>query len=111
MDIALLILLLVFGVLLLVVELFMLPGFGVAGIAGFLSLAGAVAVAYIRLNVVYPWAGHATLAAALLLTSLAVYGFVKSKAIERMALETKIESNVELADPGKKLQNLKEDQK
>ena len=107
MYIAIVIVLLVFGVALLVAEMFLLPGFGIAGISGFLSLAGSVFVAYWKVAAAYPWAGHATLAAALVFTGLAIYGFFKSRAIEKMALDTTIDSNVEMPKPGKKLNNLK----
>lgn len=106
MYVALTIILLVFGVLLLVAELFLLPGFGVAGVCGFLSLAGSVVVAYIKLAPIYPWAGHATLAACIVLTAVAVYAFIKSHAIEKMALDTTINSKVGLAAPGKKIEDL-----
>ena len=98
MYIAIVILLLVFGVALLVAEMFVLPGFGIAGISGFICLAGSVFVAYWKLAALYPWAGHATLAAALVLTALAIYGFFKSRAIEKMSLDTTIDSKVELAN-------------
>ena len=50
MNIALVVILIVAGVILLLLELFLLPGFGIAGITGFLSLAGAVAAAYLRIG-------------------------------------------------------------
>lgn len=106
MNILLTILLLVFGVLLLIAELFLLPGFGIAGVCGFLSLAGAVVVAYIFLTPIYPWAGHVTLAACVILTAVAIYAFIKGRAIEKMALNTTIDSKVDLASPGKKIENL-----
>ena len=58
---------------------------------------------------IYPWAGHATLAAAFVLTGLAIYGFFRSRAIEKMSLDTTIDSKVELAAPGKKIENLKKE--
>ncbi len=106
MNILLTILLLVFGVLLLIAELFLLPGFGIAGVCGFLSLAGAVVVAYIFLTPIYPWAGHVTLAACVILTAVAIYAFIKGRAIEKIALNTTIDSKVDLASPGKKIENL-----
>jgi len=109
MDILLVIILLVFGVLMLAAELFLLPGFGAAGIAGFLSLAAAVAIAYIKLSPVYPWAGHATLVAALVLLIVAVFIFFKSRAVEKMALDTTISSSVDLAAPGRKIENLEQE--
>lgn len=110
MNIAIVILLLVFGIGLLVAEMFLLPGFGIAGLSGFACLAGSVVVAYLKLAPVYPWAGHVTLAAALVLTGLAIYGFIKSRAIEKMSLDTSIDSQVEMPKPGKKLENLKKEQ-
>lgn len=108
MDIALVVILIVAGVILLLLELFLLPGFGIAGVAGFLSLAGAVAAAYLRIGIT---AGHITLAAAIVAAALAVYGFIRSHALQKMALDTSIESKVELASPGKKIENLERDAK
>ena len=109
MYIVLTIVLIVFGVLMMVAELFLLPGFGIAGVCGLASLAGSVVVAYLKLAPVYPWAGHVTLAACIVLTAVAVYAFVKSHAIEKMALDTTIDSKVELAEPGKRIEEMKED--
>lgn len=108
MDLLIVILLLVIGVLLLVAELFLLPGFGIAGISGFACLIGSVVWSYMKLTPMYPMAGHIVLAAALVLTIVAIVLFVKSRAIEKMALDTTIDSKVELADPGKKIKNLEE---
>ncbi len=109
MNIAIVILLLVSGVLLLLAEMFLLPGFGIAGISGFVCLAGSVVMAYWKLTPVYSWAGHATLAAALVLTALAIYAFIRGRAIDKMALDAQIDSKVELAEPGKKINNLKKE--
>ena len=106
MYVLLTILLVVFGVTLIVAEMFLLPGFGIAGVCGFMSLAGSIVVAYLKLAPVYPWAGHVTLAACIVLTAVAIYAFVKSHAIEKMALDTTIDSKVELAEPGKKIEDL-----
>lgn len=103
MNIILVVLLAVAGIILLLLEVFLLPGFGIAGIAGFLSLAGAVVAAYLRISVL---AGRITLGGSLLATALAVYAFVRGRALQRMSLDTSIDSKVELADPGKKIENL-----
>ncbi len=103
MNIILVVLLAAAGIILLLLEVFLLPGFGIAGIAGFLSLAGAVIAAYLRISVL---AGRITLGASLLATALAVYAFVRGRALQRMSLDTSIDSKVELADPGKKIENL-----
>ncbi len=103
MNIVLVVLLAVAGIVLLLLEVFLLPGFGIAGIAGFLSLAGAVIAAYLRISIL---AGRITLACSLLATALAVYAFLRGRALQRMSLDTSIDSKVELADPGKKIENL-----
>lgn len=108
MNIALVVILIVAGVILMLLELFLLPGFGIAGVAGFLSLAGAVAAAYLRIGAT---AGHITLAAAIVAAALAVYGFIRSHALQKMALDTSIDSQVKLASPGKKIENLERDAK
>lgn len=108
MNIALVVILIVAGVILLLLELFLLPGFGIAGITGFLSLAGAVAAAYLRIGAT---AGHITLAAAIVAAALAVYGFLKSHALQKMALDASIDSQVTLASPGRKITDLERDAK
>lgn len=95
MDIILVVLLVLAGVALLLMELFLLPGFGVAGIGGFGFLVGAVIYAYIYLGMV---AGMITLGVCVLVSILAIWGFARSKALDKMALDTKIDSQVQLAD-------------
>lgn len=95
-----------FGVGLLLAEMFLLPGFGIAGIFGLLSLAGAVVLAYLKLTAMWAWAGHVTLAACVVLSGIAVWVFVKSKAMDKMALDTKIEGGVDMPSAGKHMEDL-----
>ena len=95
MDIILVVLLVLAGVALLLMELFLLPGFGIAGVGGFGFLAGAVMYAYYFLGLV---AGMITLGVCVLVCLLAIWGFMRSKALDKMALDTKIDSQVTLAD-------------
>jgi membrane-bound ClpP family serine protease len=95
MNTILVVLLVLAGVALLLLEMFLLPGFGIAGVSGFACLIGAVVVAWINIGQV---AGLITLGACVLLTILAIWGFLRSKALDKMALDTKIDSHVELAD-------------
>ena len=110
MDIFLVVLLVLAGVALLLMEMFLLPGFGIAGVSGFLALIGAVVVAWI-------WIGHVagliTLGACVVLTGLAIFGFVRSNALDKMALDAKIDSHVELANNKLKVESekLKEEDK
>ena len=106
MYLILTIILLLFGVGLLLAEMFLLPGFGIAGVFGLLSLAGAVATAYIKLTAIWSWAGHATLAACIILCGIAIYAFMKSKTLEKMALDTKIEGGIDMPSPGKRMEEL-----
>lgn len=100
------IILVLFGVGLLLAEMFLLPGFGVAGIFGLCSLVGAVVIAYIKLTALWAWAGHVTLAACILLCGIAVWIFLKSKALNKMALDTKIEGGVDMPSAGKRMEEL-----
>jgi len=79
MNIFLVVLLVLAGVALLLMEMFLLPGFGIAGVSGFLAL----------------------------------IGFVRSKALDKMALDAKIDSHVELANNKLKVESekLKEEDK
>ena len=95
MDIFLVVLLVLAGVALLLMEMFLLPGFGIAGMSGFAALVGAVVYAWLMLGHV---AGLITLGACVIVTALAIWGFLRSRALDKMALDAKIDSHVELAD-------------
>ena len=95
MDVILVVLLVLAGVALLLLEMFLLPGFGIAGVCGFAALVGAVAVAWMCIGNL---AGYITLGACVLLSGLAIWGFLRSHALDKMALDTKIDSHVELAN-------------
>ena len=95
MNVFLVVLLVLAGVALLLMEMFLLPGFGIAGISGFACLIGAVVVAWLWMG---NMAGLITLGACVLLSALAIWGFMRSKALDKMALDTKIEGHVELAN-------------
>ena len=94
MNTILVVLLVLAGVALLLMEMFLLPGFGIAGVSGFACLIGAVVVAWLAIGRL---AGYITLGACVLLSALAIWGFVRSNALDKMALDTKIEGHVELA--------------
>jgi len=86
-------LLLLFGVALVVAEIFLIPGIGFAGIFGFLSLAASVTLAYMYIS---PLAGHITLCAAILMALVAIYAFLRGRTLEKMALKADINARVDL---------------
>ena len=95
MNTILVVLLVLAGVALLLAEMFLLPGFGIAGISGFVCLVGSVVVAWMCIG---KMAGYITLAACVLLSALAIWGFLRSRTLDKMALDTKIDGHVELAN-------------
>ena len=100
------IILVLFGIGLLLAEMFLLPGFGIAGIFGLASLIAAVVIAYMKLAVLWAWAGHVTLAACVVLCGIAIWVFLRSKALNKMALDTKIEGGVDMPSAGKHMEDL-----
>jgi len=89
MEIAVVIILLLVGVILLLVEMFLIPGLSIAGIGGVIFLGGAIYYAY---NFIGVEAGHLTLIGGLLMMVIAVWIFIRSKALEKMSLKTEIDS-------------------
>ena len=95
MNVFLVVLLVLAGVALLLAEMFLLPGFGIAGVGGFGCLTAAVVLAWLLIG---KTAGYITLGACLLLSALAIWGFLRSNALDKMALDSKVEGHVELAN-------------
>ena len=94
MNTILVVLLVLAGVALLLMEMFLLPGFGIAGVSGFACLIGAVIVAWLCIGRL---AGYITLAACVVLSGVAIWGFLRSNALDKMALDSKIDGHVEMA--------------
>lgn len=101
MSLFFVILLGVLGVVLLLLELFLLPGFGVAGIGGIFSLSASVVVAYIYIG---HTAGTITLIASMVLGIVGVIYFFSSHTVDKMGLDATIDSKVGLASPGKRME-------
>ena len=93
MDIVLVSILALCGIGLLVVEIFLIPGVGLAGISGFLCMAAAIFCAYHYIGAI---AGHITMASLIVLSAIAIWLFLRSRMLERMALKTDIDSKVDL---------------
>ena len=109
MNIAIVVLLLLVGIVFLLTEIIFIPGFGIAGLFGFLSMGGAVYIAYVRVSPEIWWFGHATLACAVFLFFATIYWFFRKRIIEKFALDATIDSQISLASPGKKIERLQED--
>lgn len=88
MDVIVVAVLLLIGIGLMLVEIFLLPGLSIAGIGGVLSLVGGVYYAYTFIG---PDAGHFTLLATIVLMAIAIWIFLRSRALEKMSLKTNVD--------------------
>lgn len=86
---------LILGVLLLMAEIFLLPGITVAGFAGVASLLGAIIYAFVYVG---DGAGYITLGVSIVVTAGAFVYLVKSKAMDRIALTTEADSKVDISE-------------
>lgn len=89
-DIAIITFLMAVAILLILLEIFMLPGITVAGIGGFIFAVGGLIYAY-SLDTM---TGHITLVASLLLFGGAFAWLLRSKSFSRVALKTDIASKL-----------------
>lgn len=87
MEIAIVVTLLILGIIFFIVELFLIPGISLAGIAGTLFMGGAVYYAYAKIS---PVAGHITLLGSILLLVIAIVIFIRAKVLEKMSLKADI---------------------
>ena len=92
MTILAIIVLILLGLLLLLLEFAVVPGVTIAGIGGFLMLAGSVYLAFAQYGTV---AGIITLVIVLTASPALIVYFFKSKSGKKMILETNIDSKVE----------------
>ena len=86
------------GVIFLLLEIFLLPGITVSGIAGVVFLLGGIAYAYMYMG---PVAGNVSLLIAGLLLAGSFIYFIKSKSLRRISLTTNIDSKVDTSDLNK----------
>lgn len=85
----------ILGVVLLMAEVFLLPGITVAGFAGVASLIGGVIYAFVYVG---NTAGYVTLGVSATLTAGVFVYLIKSKAMDRIALTTDVDSKVDISD-------------
>jgi len=85
------IILILVGLLLLILEILVIPGSGIAGIMGFILMAVGIWLAYTRQSV---QAGHITLAVTLGINLLGLVLILRTKTWKKIMLKTKIDSKV-----------------
>ncbi len=77
--------LIIFGFLLVVIEIFLIPGFNIFGVLGFISIAGGIFVAYSKLPAFY---AHLILIGSLFFSSILIWLFTRSKSWKKLVLDT-----------------------
>lgn len=97
-DLIIVAIVILLGVIFLLLEIFLLPGITVSGIAGFVFLLGGIAYAYMYMG---PVAGNVSLLIAGLLLAGSFIYFIKSKSLRRISLTTNIDSKVDTSDLNK----------
>ena len=91
-DIIIIIAVILLGVIFMLIEIFLLPGISIAGIAGAIFLIGGIAYAYIFQG---STVGNITLAGTALLMGGSFFWLLKSKSLRKISLETNIEGKVD----------------
>lgn len=89
MSVVWIVTLILFGLILLVIEILILPGISIAGIGAVLFFIGAIITAYLTSG---SFAGIITLLVSLIASIITTYFSLKSKTWKRMSLETRIDS-------------------
>ena len=97
MDILIIIIFLLFGIILLLAEIFFLPGISIAGIAGVAFMLGGIVYAF-TVDAVY---GFYTILFSAVALGFSIWYFMKSKTLDKMSLHTNIDGKVETVDESK----------
>ncbi len=96
LDLLAITLLIALALLLIILEVFFLPGITIAGICSLLFYGGGIYYAYI----IYGSTGATiTFALATLATGIAIYIFIRSRALHRMSLQAEVDSVVPTSIP------------
>lgn len=111
MEVTIVVILLLLGIAFFLLELFLIPGVSIAGIAGTLFVLAAVYYSYTTIS---PMAGHITLVGGASLMGISIWLFLRSRALEKMSLQTTIDGkndplkdmNIQVGDAGIALSRL-----
>ena len=97
LDIAIIVFLMVAAILLILAEIFLLPGITLAGIGGAIFAIGGVVFAY----TVGMWVGHLTLSLSIIAFGVIFAWLLRSRSFNKIALKTDIDSKLTSSrDPG-----------
>ena len=89
MDILIIILLVLIGVVLIILEIFFLPGITVAGFSSLIFFGGGIYYAFVNLGTT---AGYVTIVASVVAGVVGIIWFMRSKSLDRISLKTDIDS-------------------
>lgn len=92
LDLIIVIALLTLGVIFMLIEIFLLPGISIAGIAGAIFLVGGIIYAYLFLG---STAGNIALASSAIALGGSFFWLLRSKSLQKISLNTNIESTVD----------------
>lgn len=92
LDLVIIIAVILLGIVFMLIEIFLLPGISIAGIAGAVFLIGGIAYAYIfQGNMV----GNIALGGTVVLLGGSFFWLLKSKSLRKISLDTNIEGKVD----------------
>lgn len=94
-DIIIVSIVILLGILFLLIEIFLLPGISIAGIAGLVFIVGGIIYAYAYLGTT---AGNITLLISVLVLTGGFLGLLRSKSLRKIALTNDIDSKVDTSD-------------
>ena len=97
MEILIIILFLLFGIILLLAEIFLLPGISIAGIAGIIFLIGGIVCAFV-VDTSY---GFYTIIVSVVALCFSIWYFMRSRTLDKLSLHTEIDGKVETVDESK----------
>ncbi len=88
-DIFIIAVLIFIGLVMVILEIFFLPGITIAGVSAVLFFVGAIFYAFTQLG---EFAGYLTIAVSVLVTIGGIILFIRSRSLDRIALKTSIDS-------------------
>ena len=88
-DFLIILVLALVGIGLIILEIFLIPGFGITGIAGIAFMGGAIWFSYTQMGLLV---GNITLAICLIALIWGIYQFIHSKMLNKVSLHKEIDS-------------------